>query len=64
MIHKYNGGNYLKNTGGSSSVDVEPECLRARNRGQMMNSGRCINVNIGARPPYELDCVSNAQRPD
>ena len=60
MLYKYNnGGKYLKNTGGASSVDVEPECLWARNRGQMMISGWCIDVNIGSRPPYDLKFVSN-----
>ena len=59
MIHKYKGGKYLKNADCSSSVDMEPEYLQARDRGQMMISGRYNNVSIGARPPYDLKCVSD-----
>ena len=60
MLYTFNnGGKYLKNTDGSPHVDEEPEYLRARNRGQIGISGRYIDVNIGARPPYDLRYVSN-----
>ena len=52
MLYKYNNGEkYLKKAGCSSSVDVEPEYLQARDRGQ--RSG-CTNISVGTRPAYEL----------
>ena len=51
MLYIYNNGKkYLKNAGYSSSVAVEPECLRTRDRGQ--RSG-CTNVSVGTRPAYD-----------
>ena len=45
LLYKYNnGGKYLKNAGCSSSVDVEPECIRAR--GQLGFVLTCSRVTI------------------